>query len=409
MRLITLFLIIVMQPIVSFSQIDKPRDSLSKKSFRYLEGKIKDNSISPALKRIYIDTYITKAKKEKDSVEIGHGFYYKSCEGNYYANGDFYTTWENINFYKKGLVFSDSIIYYTKSLDHKTFPGLGYSMKGFNLYNLGFEKEALDNYLIAYEYAQIHNNEIQLPDIKNNINSIRNNISINSKIMIQELDSIRNLLDLKEKYLYDYLTTLNNVINSLQWEKKYDSAFIYIKEGIEKSISLNEKMNFYNNFVFDAGINYYFINNYNKALDSINKAEKKLNITSLSLANYLKGKIYQNTDTIKAIRYFNKVDSIFQINQTPIYGLLDNYKSLIDLHKQNNNYGKQIENIDKLIYADSIIHATKIYVKEKILEEYEIPNYKKEKEQIILSLQKKSKIRKRNILYLSTLVLLVSI
>ncbi len=405
-RILLLFLFFLTQH--GFSQIDKPSDSLLRKSYKYLEGKIKNNAVSAPIKSVYTEAYLAKAKKEKDTVEIGHGFYYKSSEAFYYADGDFYSTFEDEKNYRKGLIYSDSIIYYTKELSHRIYPGLGYSMKGFNLYKLGFEKEALDNYLIAYNYARKHNNEIQLLNIIHLISIIRHNDKSNSGQTIKELDSLRPLIDTKEKYLYDYLITLSNLISDMQWGKKFELAFNYINEGIARSIILKDDFDFYNGFVFDAGINYYFTKDFDKALDSINKAESKLNITSLSLAYYFKGKIYQKTDTIKAITYFNKMDSIFQINQTPIYGLLDNYKSLIDIHKRNNNYSKQIENIDKLIYADSIIHTTKIYVEEKILEEYEIPNYKHEKEQIILELQEKTSTRKRNLIYLSLFFLIVS-
>ena len=392
-----------------FSQIDNPSDSLQRKSYKYLEGKIKNNTINQPLKSIYIDAYIEKAKKEKDTVEIGNGFYYKTCEDTFYTDGDFYATFVDENLYYKGLMYSDSIIYYTKNLNHRIFPGLGYSMKGFNFYNLGFEKDALDNYLIAYEYAQKHNNQVQLPEVKYAINVIRHNDKSNAEQTIKILDSLKNLINLKKKYLYDYLYELNNLVSDMQWEKKYDLASQYINEGIHKSIHIQEEFDFYHNFVFSAGVNYYFTKDYDKALDSINKAESKLDITSLSLAYHLKGKIFQETDTIKAIKYFNKVDSIFQINQTPIYGLLDNYKSLIGIHRQNNNYSGQMENIDKLIFADSIINVTKIYVEEKILNEYEIPKYKQEKEELILKLEEQKTGRKKNIVYLSILVLVVAL
>ncbi|WP_290698179.1 helix-turn-helix domain-containing protein [Lacinutrix sp.] len=204
-----------------------------------------------------------------------------------------------------------------------------------------------------------------------------------------------------------YLHVLKNYISELQREKDYTLAEHYINEGINKSITLGQNdANYYKSFVFSSGINYYFKKEYNRALDSINKAESKLGINSLSLAYYLKGKIYKTQDTVKAIKYFNKVDSIFQINHTNIYGLFNNYKSLITIHRANNNYTQQIENIDKLIVADSIVNANKIYYEEKILNEYEIPKYKFEKEKIINNLKEKSENRTQVALYLYTIIAL---
>src|SRR5690606_33716642 len=141
--------------------------------------------------------------------------------------------------------------------------------------------------------------------------------------------------------------------------------------------------------------------------DSINKSQNHLIVTSLSLAYYLKGKIFERTDTDKALGYFNKVDSIFQINHAPIYGLKDNYKSLLNIYKDKNNYAKQIETIDKLIYADSVVSRTKFYINERILEAYEVPEFKKEKETIILKLKAENfKNRKKNVFLWSSLLAL---
>ena len=115
-----LLIIIVLFIQKGFAQSSKHEDTLINKSFEYLEKKIKINEIDQSLKSIYIDAYLNKAKKEKDTVNIGHGFFYKATENSVFLDNSFYSAIKDRNTNKEGIIYSDSIIYYTKKINHKT-------------------------------------------------------------------------------------------------------------------------------------------------------------------------------------------------------------------------------------------------------------------------------------------------
>ncbi|MCX7549515.1 helix-turn-helix domain-containing protein [Xanthomarina sp. F2636L] len=408
-KTISSFLLVLIANIC-LSQNSSLNDSFINKSFDYLETNIKDSLVSDALKPIYINAFLQKAKNEKDTVNIGNGYYFKIFKELYFKGGEdlFYQNAYDTGNLNRKLVLADSMIKYTKSLNHFKFPGLSYSTRSYLYYISGNEIESLNDALIAYGFAKIHNNKAQLENIQKAILAIKGNYNQNRYIIEtrQKLDSIKKVPDYKEKHKFGYLSDLNSLISDLQENKNFDLAKEYTKEGIEITVNTDHKSHYYG-FVFSAGINHYFSNNFEAAMDSINKSQNHLIVTSLSLAYYLKGKIFERTDTDKALGYFNKVDSIFQINHAPIYGLKDNYKSLLNIYKDKNNYAKQIETIDKLIYADSVVSRTKFYINERILEAYEVPEFKKEKETIILKLKAENfKNRKKNVFLWSSLLAL---
>lgn len=118
----------------SFAQLDKSKDSLSTKSFKYLKERIESEDLNIEERKIYIDAYLNKAKTEKDTIEIGNGFYFKAV---------FYPLENNEDDNMRGLKYADSMIYYTKNLDHKTYPGFGYILRGYYYLNLSKEKRHL--------------------------------------------------------------------------------------------------------------------------------------------------------------------------------------------------------------------------------------------------------------------------
>uniref|UniRef100_UPI004054DFA6 hypothetical protein n=1 Tax=Yeosuana sp. TaxID=2529388 RepID=UPI004054DFA6 len=116
-------------------------DSLKYKTFEQLNtlsDKAFQNNNTTLLGK-YRDYHLKKAKKEHNNLETARAYYS-------------FIGWEDI---EQDLKYSDSIIGITKNSDYKSYPTTGYLIKARLYYfNSDFNK-ALDNYIIANEWADI--------------------------------------------------------------------------------------------------------------------------------------------------------------------------------------------------------------------------------------------------------------
>jgi len=336
-----------------------------------------DNDLD-SLAHLYADAYIEKAKQNKIIFNVADGYLFKSYLSNY----------------KDAIHYSDSIIELTKSEKHNLYPAVGHMIKGYYLYNNGLDKEALDQYLIANKYAKQNNNEEQQIDILQFIGSMKYNSGNYVEaipIFEKQLKFLERQPSLEIDFQEDYLITLDNISKSYLRGNNPDSAFFYVNKGISLSLRYKD-MEMYYRFLLNSGEAYYKLDNYKRALDSLNKVESKLSSVSLAICLYYKAKIYEKEHLDKAIPELKKIDSIYQKTQNPFLELRDVYKTLFDFYTQKDNYEEQLINVQKLIKVDSLLDINFKYLENSVAKDYEIPKLKQEKEKLESQLQKKDRI-----------------
>lgn len=174
----------------SFCQ-GKSIDSLMNLSYDELKGAyFESDDIS--IKENIAHSYIDKAREANDTIYIARGYYL-------YAN--LYDPLTNIK-------YADTIIQLTKDKDHKSYPAVGYLLRGYYYYDLSKHKEVSDNYLIAYEYAVKHNKEDQKKTVRDMMGQLKNKSGDHKgalKIYKEEYESIIKDKNFRENHQEDYL------------------------------------------------------------------------------------------------------------------------------------------------------------------------------------------------------------
>ena len=127
----------------------KVPDSLKNKSYEEYASLFYKNQNDSIIAYKYANLYLIKAKKEKDTIRIARGF---SLLASLSFSSDLLST----------IINCDSIIKYTKNLEHFEYPAYGYLLKGISNFQIGNYDYSLNNYLIAQKYALKNKNIEQL-------------------------------------------------------------------------------------------------------------------------------------------------------------------------------------------------------------------------------------------------------
>jgi len=334
--------------------------------------KLYEEAEKDSLKKVYAKEYLKKAKSEKDPVKIADG--YKRL-GLFFYPGLMSTR------------YADSIIDITKQVEDKNYPALGYLLKGANLYESGSYKKALDTYLTGLKYAKKNKNQVYLK-LMLNIGLIRNITDEREKAQKTFKEYLDILEEVSKEITIDYLSGLYALADSYVYSQKLDFADGRISTGIEYSLKLADSA-YYSSFVFTSGLSSYFKGNYNRAIDSITKANRFFSkdtaeATRSALCNYYIGKsLIGLRQEKKSISYFQKVDSILNITDDITPELIDAYKPLIENAKQHENKELQVRYLNSFIKYDSILDANSKDIKKAIEKEYDIETFIEDKERLL--------------------------
>ncbi len=280
-------------------------------------------------------------------------------------------------------------------------------VKGYYYYNEGKEKKALDEYLKADEYAVKNNNLKQQIEIKQFIGGIKYNFGNYIEalsVFKEQLQFIKKQPNFINNYKEDYLIALDDLSKTFLRGKEMDSALVYVREGINESLKINET-EMYNRFLLTSGSSYYFKEKYNQALDSLEKLKPNIKDDNrLAMCLYYMAKVYEKKDIKKAVELFNQVDSIYRQTNNPFIELRDVYKSLFNYYSQTGTEKEQLNSIKKLIFVDSILDINYKYSEMEIIKKYDLPKLKEEKKKLEYTIKKNNR---KGIIAFSLLVLVI--
>jgi len=389
-KIISCFLFLLITQI-GFSQrelLTEIPDSLKDKSYEELTNKINNIDISPDNIFIYANTYVLKARKEKDLKNIAEGFTFLH---------DFYTN------YKLQEVFLDSLIWYGEKLNIPKYMGIAYYYKGErNQYQYRNYYKALDYYLKSIKYATLADDvDIQF-ETKRSIGDLKSKTGDYSDALLlfrEYYIYIKNKFKKNKNYRYKYLSSLVTLSGTFNKNREVDSASYYLKIGIKESLKYKNDKNsvrMYNHMLFSYGINQYLAKNYNVAIDSLKKNIKGLSDVddkiNLGINFSYIGKAYNKRKEFdEAAYYFEKMDSMIQITNFMDFGTRNSYEHLINYYKQKNKKNKQLKIIEKLLKIDKKFYGGTNSLVKDINEKYDIPKLVTEKERLIKSLKQEKK------------------
>ncbi len=379
---LTLFIVILFSITTSAqNQIN----SLEHKSYKELKSMYykyeKEDSI-PSKK--IINTYLNRAKKEKDTFQIAEGyllFYYETK-------------------LSERKVYLDSILSITQNNPSKKHPALAYFEKAKRyLYDDRNIEETIKNLAIAKEYSSRFNNT----NLSYRIDYIMG--VVRSEHLGEKKEAITIFKECAQYYSdhidhadnkLNYIYSLHAIAETYIPLKKYDSVSYYNRLGYmaanKNKKAMDNAIKYY--FTLCEGINQYSQDNFEIAIDSINIALPKMidfEDTSNTIDSYFYlGKSYYDTNKKeKAIRYFIKTDSLLEtLTTTPqykhvkTYEYLKNYYTAIDNTNKRNHYLNKLNSIlDKYL-------NDKVFISKKVKEDYDVPQLLEEQKKLIRSLNK---------------------
>ncbi|WP_299315301.1 helix-turn-helix domain-containing protein [uncultured Aquimarina sp.] len=314
---------------------------------------------------------------------------------------------------KDNVAYIDSIIAITKSKNYFRYPALGYLYKGNIKFELGSYIEALEFYVKASEAAKKSGNDRLYLSAKFNIGLLKNTSGDREEAQTIFAEYIE-FLEQNPKYInkLNYNRGLFALADSYIHTKKLELAEITINKGIKKTIKTGDSV-VYSYILVTSGIHQYLLNNYHKAIDSLQKGKKIIQKfdpleTRIATCDYYIGRSYKDLgEEEKSISYFKKTDTILRKTKDVIPDIIDVYDYLRAYSKSKNDYELQIEYINTQLELDSIKHANQVYLTRNITRKYDAAELISEKERLIKQFEKDTFLKDNTIIFLLVLSIIL--
>jgi AraC-like DNA-binding protein len=371
-------------------------DSLKYKTYEQLNI-LSDKAIhnnKTTLLGIYRDYHLKKAKKEHNNLETARAYYS-------------FIGWENI---EQDIKYSDSIIEVTLESKHEAYPTNGYLIKAQLYYYSSDFNKALDNYIIAAEWANKKNYKPLQMEATLGIAAIKNVWGLHEnaldiyRTIYSDIIKTPNYL---ETFYSDYILLANNLSLSYVRNNQPDSALVISRSAMKEALKKKDMPSYYELGKVHASANFY-LKKYPQILDSLKKFSSNYSGLVLADSYYMMGKVYQyrNNEPLM-INYFKKIDSIHQVLNDPFPELKEVYNVLYRNAGKYHDKDTQLYYLNQLLKADSILDKNYVSINKKVYSEYDIPNLKKEKQQLEMKLDNRKRLLFLSIFLVVILVLFV--
>ncbi len=360
-----------------FSQ-ERTLDSLSELEYQEIQELFFKSATDSLVNHTYVQAYLNKAKKEKDSLEIAKGYYLKIISSG-----------EDEKFFH----LYDTIIEVSKNLKNQNFPATAYFDKGVYYHRKYLYKNALDNYIKAAYYnhgsRKVHLEFLinqSLGRLKSTINKNQEALTITKKCYKYVVE--KNYRDENSPLYYNVLFSLADAYRKMNY---LDSARVYTRLGLLDKNESDTSINYYHFLLLD-GILRLQNKEYVEAEANIARAlpyiEKIQDQTTIASGYFYLGKAYSYLNNEeKSILNYKKVDSIVQKTNDISPEYTNAYQQIIKHYRKEGDLEEQLKYTVKLIQVDSIIDNRYKYVNQEITNKLDIPSLINSKEQLIEQLQ----------------------
>jgi len=331
-------------------------DSLNTKNYGYFYDKINFSVSDSIRERIYAQTWLAKAKSEKNFSQMALA--YKSFIYVFHK--------------ERRLLYADSAITAAKQTRDIELIGSSYMTKGIVYYDSNEQMKALDNYLIANHYISYTNNEYLIYKVKYCIAQTKYYLGFYNEAISLFKEC---LLFFKEKNNRAYLNSLHSLGLCYNKIGKFQLCSQINQKGLNAGqLFKTAKMAPY--FILSEGINQYCLHNYIVALKKLTAAlpyiRRNKDFANEAVAIFYIGKNYwaQNQKE-KALPYLKMVDDAFQKQNYIRPDLIEAYDLILDYYVKKNDKEAQLHYVNKLLKVDRAMHANDKYLTRKILKEYD--------------------------------------
>lgn len=330
----------------------------------------------------FIQSYINKAKKEKN--------YDKLVQG--YKDGVFYSSTND-----KKLKYADSAVWAAKLSENPDLISTAYLEKGV-VYYYHYKKyqQALNEYLLAYEYSKNTKNDFLKFQNLYHIGVVKSYLGYYQEASelfkkCTEYYNAKSKSDLHPNEIFNnkkgYLNSLHQLIICYRNLGKYKEADSAAQIGLVEAGNSPDYEQERGYFLLGKGISEYKKSKYKSAIEhlsqSLSSVKNSGDFAWLSVDYFYIGKSHLGLKSnSESISYFRKVDSIFQKHQFILPELRENYEILINYYKKEGDQAQQLYFTSQLLRADSIISKDFIYLSPKIHKEYDTKTLVEEKNEL---------------------------
>lgn len=330
-------------------------------------------------------TYVEKAKRNKDTLELAQAFRLNSY---------------NLNFHE-GLKSVDSSISIAKSIqkknttDYEKFLALTFYTKASLLYENYQDEKAVEAFIQSFYFSK----KVDYLDLTIRTLSILATVKAEfgqeSEGIILQKRTLRFLEENKDA-VKDYndlkFDILSRTAKCYTYNMEIDSAEAYINQALEISPELKNSSIIFGLEVLRAQLDYYVgdIIKAKKILENHVKDEKGTSkADTYFYLGMIEGKLGNSEDKK---RYFESYDSIMKAFNYPLYDNSNEvYQFLLKEAVQEGNTTLADEYLNKVVYYDSLLLTTQKNLREITLKKFDLPMQEEEKEMLGNIISSKSK------------------
>ena len=331
-------------------------DSLSTKDYEYFSNNILYEEKDSIKERLYAQSWLAKAKREKNFGQMAHS--YKAL---------IYTSNKKLQ-----LIYVDSMLATAKKTADMEFIASGYMTKGVVQYDRKEHMNALDSYLKADEYISKTNNPYLSYKVKYVIAQIKYYLGFYDEATALFQECVNYF---KEGNDRAYLNSRHSLGLSYNRIGKYKLCSQMNQTGLNEGLRFkNLEMEPY--FIHSEGVNQYFKHNYSDAIKKLKVALPTVihnkDFGNETTAYFYIGKSYWAQELQeKALPYLKKIDEAFQKQKYIRPDLREAYEILIDYYQQRNNRELELYYVSTLLKVDQVLHKDFKYLSGKIHKEYD--------------------------------------
>ena len=355
--------------------------------------------LSDSLKHKVAEQFLTRAKHRGNPAKISEAYIYKLLANSHT---------------QKASVYGDSSIVNAQKAKLQHLLGLSYMHKGIQLYYIENFSKALENYLKAHAIFTKEEHPYYQMKLKHYIGLL--------KLYTDEVEEANRIFEENLGFFKEFPYYINSHTN--QYFKALYALSVSYRElkRITKSIEICElvftdkkikKSYLYPYFLHMKGALEDMNKNYKSALKFYKKSFSKYSpssINDISTTLYDISVAYEKLgNTTLALKYFEKIDSLYQIHPEVIEEALKANFKLYQYYKATNNQPKQLEKLNNFISIDSILQLDRKNINNRILADYEVKPLIKEKKRLIEQLQDKNQQKVFLIWTLSLVGLILSL
>ena len=331
-------------------------DSLESKDYEYFNKNIRYNEQDSSNELLYAQSWLTKAKKEKNFDQMAMAYKVLIYKSNL----------------KLQLKYSDSMVTAAKKTTNIELIGSAFMTKGIIYYDLKEHKKALDYYLIADGYISKTNNQYLIYKVKYVVALIKLYLGFYHEAIALFKECVNYFKDENDRAYLNSLHSLGLCYNHIG---KYKLSSQMNQMGLSEGLRLkNLEMQYY--FIQSEGVNQYFNHNYSDAVKKLTivlpSLKRNKDYANETLAYFYIGKSYWSQKLQeKALPYFKKIDEAFQKQNYIRPDLREAYEILINYYKQKNDVEHELYYVRNLLKVDKLLFKDFRYLSGKIDKEYD--------------------------------------